>query len=516
MTANISLGLGYSTFTGGPANKVLDVEVSEKQGGGLKVNTHICTSTQEILSALDIGGSIGVQTEYGGGEAKSTFARKITTTFKSVTILVVASRVTGGISVTSARFKDGAEFKNAAELYATGGDRYVSYIQTGAGYAAAYTFRAESSEKQEAITASAKANAHFLSANVDGSFNTAIKNITSDYSTSYEFSQDCWGFSEAQLPSEAEVGQWANGFGKITLDAPTVLKFGTESYTRVPGHPDMKQILTYYDMYTRSEPGRPAISAIERQLGLTLKSLQLVRKVYGFYGKTGLLKDARFSELQSKLATASSLLQDWKHAVDQNPTEPSFTLKMDLDLLQYPTVNFKLVESEVKVGDSIPSADPFHDITSDMILRLVYPKKIFIRNSRPVINLLSTTYKFYDDESSGEMLCEHGSQVGDIVDRFELGRDDKLGATVGGNRVTLDGLSIFAPSLPVGFILLTNPDGTDRGFGVSAAGGRRETKDSKEYSFVGFSGSSTSKILNTVGFTWCKFGEPVWNAPVWE
>ena len=502
MNQDASLGLGYCSFQGKFRQNILNIKSPEIHNAGIEVIVKVCTEASEVRRALGIKASVGVDLVWAGIDVRSEFASNSTKGCNSVTVLVAATRVIGQKRINRAEFV--STFKDATDLYRQGGDRYVSTIKEGGQYVAAYRFQAESREHRNKIEAEAKAQFPVFSAGFNASFGNKIEKFKESYKIRYDFMQQGWGFQKAELPEQSKIADWVQSFGSVDLDAPMVLGFGTDSYAQISGAPNLKQIEDYFRNYTEPRANGHSIRDTEFQAQWSLNSLLEVRKVYQFYQKE-FLADEVLKQSEGWLRGVIKQIRDWKDLIDQNPTQPNFTINdPDLEHLKYPVAHYRLLNAEVPKKSSDPS---FYDLDSDMILRMVYPVSISTE-SGAYITQISTVYK-YHDKSKYTFSREHGGKGGTLSDSHEFTPEAPI-KSLSDWKVTTKHPSTAVESFTM------NAGDTSYRFGKPGTGTLISMAfDEKGYAFVGWSGNGKDYLAALIP-TYCKFEAPFWKEPSWD
>jgi hypothetical protein len=359
-----SLGAGWNTFEQSKRNEVLNLEIRE-----LNPNTdtaiHICNSSEEVNQKLEVSGSLGVEATTASFEAKASFAKELTRKSNAITILICSKHTFSG-EVKTAKFKE--TFTDIKDLLAQGGDSYISYVETGAEYYAAYQFIAQSSEQRSKISAEAEAS-FGKGARVKASLKAQLENVESKTSSVYTFKQRSVGYS-GSLPDVDDIAKFALEFPGKDISNPALLKFETQSYSTIKGCPAKfaEKIDPWIYGYKKPEWYAFSLLSMDRQAQVIMARVQAVKHLYAFYGADWV--DPKLAQNIGKLEEVRTTINKWRRKFDQGKTTVEKP-QLDVSCFEVPSPHFELEVGYFKGRDG---GGWFKDLDREMIYSYVYPK----------------------------------------------------------------------------------------------------------------------------------------------
>ncbi|XP_014559311.1 hypothetical protein COCVIDRAFT_13750 [Bipolaris victoriae FI3] len=360
-----TLGDGYNSFRQSAMPSQIHVGNMNPVSASISTNVYVCLTMEQTLSALDMSAGIGASISWGSFQARRNWAHSMQTTTSSVTILVVASKITGGNSLATAIGPDPAP-TDALDLYTRGGDSYISSISMGGQSMAAYNFVAYNESTYNSVVAQADSDFSVWGGSFDADFAVKIDNIRQRTNTTYSFRQSGVGFSTA-LPTHDTFVKWVLGFGNLELDSPTILEFSTQSYSTLKRCPtDFGTINDYRQQWDGDNDIDPAkgLSSIVVQAQSIIQIIRDTRQLYDFYGC--LPVDPRLTTTNVSLQKILAQLLDWRTKVSKAPTTPGVPLLVYQSTdLEYPVAQWGLAVSSpvsitVRSGDSIDNIDTWY------------------------------------------------------------------------------------------------------------------------------------------------------------
>jgi len=402
------VGVGYDTFKNSAQASVVDIQ--SKTTGGLEGSfVSVCETTEEILSAMQIDASVSANSPWGSFSDRTSFASSLTVNTTSIHIIVIAnwSELT---TVTRVKFTDPQT--SAKELFATGGDSYVSSVTTGGQYIAAYSFIAHDQETFQSLQTAATAN--FPTAGLSATFGAKITNMQSQTGVSSTFKQS--GNGVLKMPTEDTMVAFALGFDRSNVVAnPPVLDFTPQPYTRVRGCPPgfdqvEKYVLEYYD------PNDPTKGLAHKEL-LTSTNKTLIKLVYTIYDYYGFLSiDPRLRTTLDELSDIKTYIVNWRNTVDEDPTIPGIKVpSIESSALLVPTPGYSFAQSAYGGG---PGGSSFQDVSFDMVASGVLPTTVVCRGGDH-LDHFDVTYVF-KDTTQPSVTKSHGGDGGDPIAPIQI------------------------------------------------------------------------------------------------
>lgn len=492
-------GVGFNNFFSSAMPTVIDASTSGGEGS-IEANVYICTSTQQVLNSLGVNASIAVSSPWGSFKDRLEFVSSLKTTTTTVVILATATLVRDSSSVTGATFY--TPFTKAADLYARGGDSYVSSIATGGQYMAAYSFHAYDEETFQSVVNSADANFSGLSSSFSASFDTSIKNIAQTTNVTSQFDQYGVGFSCSRLPTQDKMVDFVLNFGTMELDAPALISFTTTPYRSIPGCPsDFDQIYQYLNEYIDPTNSGNGYSDIEFMAKTSLAIIKDVAQTYNYYGLGSI--DPRFGTIPSDLHQIVDSISTWRTEVDSNPVSTTINPPAinTANLLQ-PTANFALIPGSFVAGGD--GGGPFQDITPQMISWCIAPASITIwGDSSSWLSRIQMTWETQDPNQPSFTHTWGSGQLGIGYPTIQLGPGEKitqLGAAYSPTQY-LCRLSVTTSQQPT----IIYPDG-------NSGGGIQTWTPPANSSFVGFSGRGGA-VIDQIRPVYVQFAPATWTNP---
>jgi hypothetical protein len=410
------LGQGYDTFlTSGKRSVLSNVKFEENNpkaegdGNSTAVNIIVTKDKKQIYKELGIDASLAVSGGWGSFKDTVSFVNSFEMTKSTIVILVSAKTITttSGIEAPPTL---ATQYDNAADLYAIGGDCYVSHISKGGRYMAAYTFTAYDEEKYNSLSNTAKAE--FGAGSFDSSFTTKIQNIEKTTNLSSTFTQQGVGFSKTKLPSQKDLVDFVLDFGEEYLDGPAVMGFSTTSYGPLKNCPPFRQVDKYRREYISPIDGsnEGTHSYYESLAHINLPIVKSVAALYANYGSLGL--DPDLEKAEDNLKNILRSIRDWRENVNEDPTDPDIAPpEINTRFLKLPTAQFSVVDGEDNGGKL---GNEFNDITTTDIYKGKLPKTVVTRESDQV-DCLTTTYEEKLVPGSPKVVTVHGTSGGGNV-----------------------------------------------------------------------------------------------------
>jgi len=310
---------GYDSISGEIRNTALTGQ-TRRGGATSTVNISVCEGVKALSDALHINQSLSI--DFAGVvkiDQKLEFVKSQKATSESVSIVVYARHVTGTISVDDPELKIDLSGKTTAKFVAGYGDSYIDTIEEGGEYYGVYTFYTETREQQEKLKLALDASGAFSKVTPELKIDVDVEKVAKSTNTAWKFDQQVTGIANPQLPKREAMIAYAIDFSRLTLDAPSVIKFTTDKYENVPEFDlDFDQIRDNRDYFTGSVADEGLAAPFRRILALRNKVewLQAIYRCYGYTGDTGLAEFSRQLETDRK-ALATQLLQYARNPVQK-------------------------------------------------------------------------------------------------------------------------------------------------------------------------------------------------------
>ena len=416
------VGDGYSTFTGSASPSVVDFEFAKKGPADLGALITICTTTDSVYKALSIDASANLSSSWGSFSTKLDFAHTITSSTRTINILVTASKQIGTHTITSVKFKN--TFPDAATLYNQGGDSYVSSVAFGGSYMAAYSFTAQDDASYTSLSASVDASISGIVTSFQGHLDTACDDITKSSSVRYTYLQKAVGFADADLPDPKNLESFALSFGKLPLgDQAAIVGFDIRSYGHVAGCPDFKSINHNLKLYLGGVGGH---GYAEREVAAkaNLPILQYAYDSYFRYNK--LPVDWTIATNLAGLKQMIDSIDNWRQAIDEDPTSTSIPppdISANLDI---PTTDV-LMEPGPWLGGPIADTTT-SDPQSDWVAHNIIPRMLqisYVNNNNQYIQSITRSYQGPDNKDLAGFPRTDGN-VGQTDEPLWLTKDNQL------------------------------------------------------------------------------------------
>jgi hypothetical protein len=151
----LELFQGFDTFSGNPRNTVVR-GTSGTPSNASTSYVSVCTTMDQLLTALQIGASVSGSYKAFTADAKSQYVHDLNLTTNSVVVVVYASN-TLTTGMTNAALPGNLKLTNSTEVsefVRANGDCFVSQISKGGEYFATFTFMSQTSEEKTAVEAS--------------------------------------------------------------------------------------------------------------------------------------------------------------------------------------------------------------------------------------------------------------------------------------------------------------------------------------------------------------------------
>ncbi|KAH8908285.1 hypothetical protein BR93DRAFT_927330 [Coniochaeta sp. PMI_546] len=270
----------------------------------------------------------------------------MTTTTLTILVFAIKSKLSTRRTVDL-----NSDFTSAYSLYKQGGDCYVSSIQLGGSYMAAYCYNAETTEEFEELKIAADGIFKYGTNPFTPSFSDDIKRLSKTTNITSRFIQRGVGFSEQALPNEDQLSDFVLKFGTLTLDGPEVMEFETQSYSTLLGCPhDFANIDVNRGVWVSDNPGRLTPTLYDDLVDLqnTLVAIEETTAIYNYYGALSL-------DASGSLKTASAMIRNvirknigpWLDEVCSDPTQVKTRPVFEESLFNRPEAQYYLHTDEV-------------------------------------------------------------------------------------------------------------------------------------------------------------------------
>lgn len=377
LTPVVAIGDGYNSFTSSAFPSAVAVQVNDSAGGRIQANVSICKSTTEVENNLEIKSSAELGTPWGSFKERVDFANSLKMTSTTLTVLVFAIKSTlSTVKTVGLR----SAFTAAYDLYRQAGDSYVSSLQSGGSFMAAYTYKAETTEKFENLKTTAEAIFKFDSNPFTPTFSEDIKRLSKETQMTSSFTQRGVGFSGKALPNEDHLTEFVLNFGALTLDGPEVMDFETQSYSSLPGcPPDFRAIDANRRVWVSDDPERLTSTLSDDLLDLQ-KTLTVIEETSALYKAYGALDLDATGSLKAASAQIRNLIKNsispWLDDVSLDPTQTKPRPEIEESLFSVPEAHYYLDIDEIPAQMTVYCFKYFQDIDISQVPWGVTPSKI--------------------------------------------------------------------------------------------------------------------------------------------
>ncbi|KAF1827472.1 uncharacterized protein K489DRAFT_17565 [Dissoconium aciculare CBS 342.82] len=412
------VGNGFNSLFQSAMPSQLQINGLEPVAAKQNMDVYVCTSTADLYQNLGITAAIAAGTTFGSFKTRIELVNEIQSSFRSVTILVVYHRITGGNSLTNAGFIRTPT--DALSLYRQGGDSYVSSVSTGGFYIAALSYATYDETTFQNVKAQADADFSGWKGTLNAEFAANITNLANNTHTTSTFHQRGEGFT-SPLPDRNTFMSFMNGFGSpdFQLDLPAVLDFSLQPYTNMEGCPAGFRVIDgYIDSWTGRNSIHPgaSLTAIAETVLASEQLLNGVQTMYDFYGC--LAAEPKLATAKAQYTKILSDLDAWLKEVDEDPTKPGIAVPtISPDDLKYPIAQYSLLSGPVGPGGG---GDTFADIQLSMIGRLVRPSRVAV-HSGDSVDKIDFTYSMVLGDDSDSWYVSRGGGGGDWYAAIDFG-----------------------------------------------------------------------------------------------
>ena len=492
---------GYNTFSGLAMNTIVTNSGDHKNETGHESTllVKVCTTSEEVIQALDIKFDIDVKAQRGSFNAKMEFANLLNINTTTVVILISATKISETQHVKNARLN--FDYFEAIDLYKAGGDSYVSNISKGGAYYVAYIFTAN--DKTTYYNIIAQANASFKPglSSIDADFSAEIGKIQTNTNLGYSVEHIGLGFSSTPMPGPDGIIEFARNFNSLALDGPEVVSFETTSYSAAEGCPDFTQIDKYRAQYTYNKnnniSGTPLLSDIRFLTDKNKRIIEKVNKIYENYNMATI--DPLLTIVSNDLSDNIKAIDDWVSAVTADPTRSDIlypTLKEIHNSIPIPI--YTILPGPI-VGQNTGTSFK-NEVTIDMIPKGVSPKSILINGNDHDMCQINTTYAFKDGVTP-EYEMKNGTYVQRNCPIIYLEHENITEVRIRYNDQGISNVAFVASGRTIGPYPAAN----------SNSGKYEVTSSIPENSrFIGW-GGTVGGIINSLYVIYVKFDKCVWN-----
>lgn len=484
----VALFQGYDSFMSAGRSTAV-AGTSQPSGAKAESYYQVCYDYESLQETLNVSSSVSASFGFGSVDAKADFINSLNVTNTSVTIIVYTNILTDAQTVTSVKLT-GAPPTDINAFFQAYGDSYLNSLVTGAEYAAAYVFYAQSIEQQRVIQTQLKASgiseSGSLSAELQTSLTTAQQNVT----TRQSLRQFMSGFKNPIFPPENQIVNFALNFGAKTPDAPAIVSYDTTGYEHVPDMPAAKfaPVIANRDLYD-GIGSQPGLADDYATLSAVKNAVLAIDDVYDTYGYTGDTKlTANYAIVEADIKTLDTLFNE----IDRDPTLPHTAPSLPALALGTPALNIVLNLQGPWGG---AGGDPFDDgVSQSSVSNSMMLAKFSMRGGSWVDQI---AYAYAAD--SGETSFVHGGNGGSQSRTMTLQTGEQVKSISGFygrfvNQITL------TTSFGNMFTWPPSPDGAPNSFSW--------TQQGSTY-FLAFAGRS-GEFLDSLSLLTVTFAEARW------
>jgi hypothetical protein len=485
----VSVFQGYDSVTGGGMATALTGE-TRTTGGESSLHYRVCEDVDELAEALEINQSLSISFgPFGSIDEKMKLVQKLNVTTHSTSIVVYAKHTVGSETMTDVALKPGRTppVGNAAlKAHFRGyGDAFVSSITRGGEYYAVYTFYAQTRDEQTELEVEMKAQGLFEGVTLDAALQVKLNKFTSSSKMRVSVEQRISGILNPALPSADKIIDFAAKFSSLPLDSPTVIRFDTSGYERVPDFGDFQPIADNRDFFVGDE----VVAGLTASL-VKLEALQnqiaWLQRVYAYYGGH---TDAKVNDVAAKAKSDLAALNKLLHGYHNDPTAAFTAPGLASLAFGSPSLAYAINESPAQGGGG---GAPFNDV--DVLAfasRQTRVSALQLRTSS-YVEKLHVVYQ----GAAGTFEADHGGDAGTLTSVLTLLPGQFVTKIAGHSGTRVDNLQI------------TVSDGRSVG-GGGGAGGPFEWTVPKGSFVLGFAGRSGGN-LDQIRVVYAGFQPATW------
>ena len=463
-------------------------------------SSEVCRSASELLQTLQWSGGLS------GGvgplpllKASRQFFESLRTTLFSVSLVVQARRVVAALACDDVRCKpDLAIPTNSASLdtfVALHGDSWVNSVVIGGHMQGVYTLYAQSREQSLKVATALDLLLTTTSVSLGPGFSQQLSTIAKDYKVNMACKVSIAGLAQPPKITEANMADFASGFGTIELDKPEVLSLQTLGYEAVEALREAFQTVAKNRVLLCGQGATPGVLDKRRQLREIANQCDWVKGTYATYGLT---PDPTLAPLREKVRTDIRTIDAL--CIQYHNTPSTALTKPTLESLATgsPRLQVKLSDGATMGGGG---GEPFGYQDRDNAVRRRRRLAQVGLNARDRIDQIRLLYQQEPIGGADEWIREtHGGSGGKNLGELELG--------TGVSIARIEALTGI-PNGRVDQLKLTSSDGQTIDGGGKAGNTPLDWQPAANQVLLGFSGRCKAE-LDSLRAVIATFGPLAW------
>ena len=442
---SLAIFQGYSTVSGKTYLQAVTAKTAQN-GATSSTSFLVTTESEKIRRELNIENSFSANFWFDGSiSSKLDYYNNLDLTDTSVIIMVHAKKIIHESFMTSGlNTLPGVSLpKNKEEsnrFFNNYGDCFVKDISVGGEYFSSYVFDCQTQTEQNSLLASLSEAEILDGGEMNEHLQAALKTFTASSSITAKYTTHVTGIEDPKHPSQSEMISFASDFTSMKLDAPTVVNFDVDSYTKIieKEFDTIEKNRKYFMGDTNNTGLITKASKIDR----TLNKIKKILETYQFYlGNDVNLNtiDHNLCDVKNKATAELKAVSDQINVYIDNPNA-TFTAP-ELTTLEAGTPSLRTWFSHKQTEGGI-GGNPFDDVNSaNFIPNHTYISKIELRTGSRV-DCLSVTY--CNDSPKKEWSCKHGGNGGQPAGCLELKKEIRVNSISGRSGTRIDHLKFTA------------------------------------------------------------------------
>lgn len=311
---------GFDTFSGNPRNTVVR-GTSGTPSNASTSYVSVCTTTDQLLTALQIGASVSGSYKAFTADAKSQYVHDLNLTTNSVVVVVYASN-TLTTGMTNAALPGNLKLTNSTEVSEfarANGDCFVSQVSKGGEYFATFTFMSQTAEEKTAVEASLGLTAE---SSLDASVSAKLTTTASSTNVQFVMNQSLTGVRGVAPPaatSPSDIDSMVNfaiGFPALTMNSPALVSFAVEPYEQILGPSVPFNGVTKNRTAFLGNPADMGWGQMIVQLQGVMNDCNAIKSLYAYYADH---QDSDFESRSSQVQQDLKELYAYATSVDEDP-----------------------------------------------------------------------------------------------------------------------------------------------------------------------------------------------------
>jgi hypothetical protein len=316
----LELFQGFDTFSGNPRNTVVR-GTSGTPSNASTSYVSVCTTMDQLLTALQIGASVSGSYKAFTADAKSQYVHDLNLTTNSVVVVVYASN-TLTTGMTNAALPGNLKLTNSTEVsefVRANGDCFVSQISKGGEYFATFTFMSQTSEEKTAVEASLGLTAE---SSIDASVSAKLTTTASSTNVQFIMNQSLTGVRGVAPPaatSPSDIDSMVNfaiGFPALTMNSPALVSFAVEPYEQILSPSVPFNGVTKNRTAFLGNPADMGWGQMIVQLQGVMNDCNAIKSLYAYYADH---QDSDFESRSSQVQQDLKELYAYATSVDEDP-----------------------------------------------------------------------------------------------------------------------------------------------------------------------------------------------------